>query len=135
MPGPAPTYQPTFTPEQLAACQRVIRQHSAPQAQVYRARLALLLHDDPARDNVSAGRQLGKHENWVRYWRRLWATEGFRLTDKPGRGRKPTFPPPCRWRRSRRWPANCRRGVTSRSAAIARPTWHAWSVSSPTPRR
>jgi len=34
MPGPAPTYQPTFTPEQLAECQRVVRQHSAPQAQV-----------------------------------------------------------------------------------------------------
>ena len=94
MPGPAPTYQPTFTPEQLADCQRVVRQHSAPQAQVYRARLALLLHADPALDNVSAGRQLGKHENWVRYWRRSWATEGFRLTDKPGRGRKPTFSPP-----------------------------------------
>ena len=93
MPGPAPTYQPTFTPEQLAECQRVIRQHSAPQAQVYRAKLALLLHDAPARDNVSAGRQLGKHEHWVRYWRRIWATEGFRLTDTPGRGRKPAFSP------------------------------------------
>jgi hypothetical protein len=94
MPGPAPAYQPTFTPEQLAACQRVIRQHSAPQAQVYRAKLALLLHDDPALDKVSAGRQLGKHENWVRSWRRPWLREGFRLTDRPGRGRKPTFPPP-----------------------------------------
>ena len=94
MPGPAPTYQPTFTPEQLAECQRVVRQHSAPQAQVSRAKLALLLHDAPALDNVSAGRQVGKHENWVRYWRRIWVTEGFRLTDKPGRGRKPTFSPP-----------------------------------------
>ena len=93
MPGPAPTYQPTFTPAQLAECQRVARRHSAPQAQVYRARLALLLHGDPTLDNVSAGRRLGKHENWVRYWRRIWATEGFRLADKPGRGRKPTFSP------------------------------------------
>ena len=94
MPGPAPTYQPSFTPEQLAECQRVVRQHSAPRAQVSRAKLALLLHDAPALDNVSAGRQVGKHENWVRYWRRIWATAGFRLTDKPGRGRKPTLPPP-----------------------------------------
>ncbi len=94
MPGPAPAYQPTCTREQLAECQRVIRQHSAPQAQVSRAKLALLLHDDPALDNVTAGRQLGKHENWVRYWRRTWATEGFRLTDKPGRGRKPALSPP-----------------------------------------
>jgi hypothetical protein len=29
MPGPAPTYQPTFTPEQLADCERLVRQHSA----------------------------------------------------------------------------------------------------------
>ena len=94
MAGPAPADQPTFTAAEVALCQRTVRQHSAPQAQVYRARLALLLHDEPALDNVAAGRRLGKHENWVRYWRRVWATEGFRLTDKPGRGRKPTFPPP-----------------------------------------
>ena len=93
MPGPAPTYQPTFTPEQLAACQRVIRQHSAPQAQVSRARLALLLHDVPALDNVSAGRQVGKHENWVRYWRRTWVREGFRLTTSQDVGASPRFPP------------------------------------------
>src|SRR5215207_9054355 len=94
MPGPAPTYQPTFADEAIATCQRLVRQHMAPQAQVYRAKLALLLHEQPAIDNPSAGRQLGKHANWARYWRRLWATEGFRLTDKPGRGRKPTLSPP-----------------------------------------
>ena len=93
MPGPAPAYRPTFTDEHLAACQRVVRQHSAPQAQVYRAKLALLLHDEPALDNVAAGRQLGKHENWVRYWRRIWATAGFRLAARGGQGRKPAFPP------------------------------------------
>ncbi len=94
MPGPAPTYRPTFTPEDIATCERLLRRPTAPQAQVERAKLALLLHDDPALDNVRAGRQLGKHENWVRYWRRTWVREGFRLTDKPGRGRKPTFSPP-----------------------------------------
>ena len=93
MPGPAPAYQPTFADEDIAQGQRLVRQHTAPHAQVYRAKLALLLHEQPALDNVTAGRQLGKHENWVRYWRRIWATEGFRLTDKPGRGRKPTFSP------------------------------------------
>jgi hypothetical protein len=44
-------------------------------------------------DNPTAGRRLGKHENWVRYWRRTWATAGFRLADQAGRGRKPAFPP------------------------------------------
>ena len=94
MPGPAPAYQPTFGADDLAHCRRVIRQHSAPQAQVARAKLALLLHEQPALDNVAAGRRLGKHENWVRYWRRTWVREGFRLSDKPGRGRKPAFSPP-----------------------------------------
>ena len=94
MPGPAPTYRPTFTPDEIAACEHLVRRPTAPQAQVERAKLALLLHDAPALDNVTAGRQLGKHENWVRYWRRTWVREGFRLTDKPGRGRKPALSPP-----------------------------------------
>ena len=94
MPGPPPTYQPTFTPDQLAECQRLVCRHTAPQLQVARARLALLLHDDPALDHATAARRLGKHPNWVRDWRRSWATDGFRLTDKPGRGRKPTVSPP-----------------------------------------
>ncbi len=94
MPGPAPTYQPTFTPEQLAACEHLVRQHSAAQLQVARAKLALLLHARPDLDTAAVGRQLGKHVNWVFRWRRAWATEGFRLTDKPGRGRKPALSPP-----------------------------------------
>ena len=93
MPGPHPHYQPVFTDEHIAVCTRLVRQRTAPQAQVYRARLALLLHAQPARDNPSAGRQLGQHENGVRYWRGTRATEGFRLADKPGRGRKPVFSP------------------------------------------
>jgi hypothetical protein len=93
MPGPLPLYQPTFTSDQIAACERLVRQHTAPQAQVYRAKLALLLHAQPRLDNPTAARQLGKHENWVRYWRRTWTTESFRLADKPGRGRKPVFSP------------------------------------------
>src|SRR5215211_1279400 len=94
MPGPAPTYQPTFTPEQVADCARLVRQHRAPQLQVARAKLALLLRDDPTMDHPTAARQLGKHPNWVRGWRRRWVHESFRLSDKPGRGRKPTFSPP-----------------------------------------
>jgi len=71
----------------------LIRRQSAPQARVYRAKLALLLHGQPALANEAAGRRLGKHANWVRSWRKAWATEGFRLADKSGRGRKPVSPP------------------------------------------
>ena len=93
MAGLAPTYQPTFTEAQVAECRTLLRRQSAPQAQVYRARLALLLHDDPRLDNEAAGRRLGKHANWVRYWRKRWSRSGFRLVDQGGRGRKPAFPP------------------------------------------
>ncbi len=93
MAGPAPTYQPTFSGAQIAECRALVRRQRAPQAQVYRAKLALLLHDNPALDNEAAGRHLGKHANWVRYWRKAWAQGGFRLADKPGRGRKPASPP------------------------------------------
>lgn len=125
MSGPSPLYRPAFTVEQIAECAHLVRQHSAPQAAVYRAKLALLLHAEPALDNPTAGRRVGKHENWGRYWRRIWATDGFRLHDKAGRGRKPASPP--RWRspRSRRWPANCRRSAMSRSVVIARQNWRA----------
>ncbi len=77
----------------MAECRALIRRQSAPQARVYRAKLALLLHGQPALANEAAGRRLGKHANWVRSWRKAWATEGFRLADKSGRGRKPVFPP------------------------------------------
>ena len=93
MAGPAPTYQPTFSAEQIADSRALIRRQSAPQAPVYRAKLALLLHAAPDLDNEAAGRQLGKHANWVRYWRKTWSRDGFRLADKGGRGRKPAFPP------------------------------------------
>ena len=93
MSGPAPTHQPTFTAKEIERCRDVIRRHSAPQDQVYRARLALLLHDDPTLDSVRAGELTAMHPNSVRNWRRAWATEGFRLNDLPGRGRKPRIPP------------------------------------------
>jgi len=94
MAGPAPAYQPTFTAAQVAACQTLLRRQTAPQAQAYRAKLALRLHADPRLDNEAAGRALGKHANWVRYWRRTWVRDGFRLTDKPGRGGRPALSPP-----------------------------------------
>src|SRR3954468_8808237 len=93
MAGPVPVYQPPFTAEQVALCARTARQHRAPQARVYRAKLAVLLHERPALDNVAAGRRLGKQEHWGRSWRRIWATDGVRLTDRGGQGRTPAFPP------------------------------------------
>ena len=88
-----PSYRPTFTPEQVRDCERLVRQQNAPRVQVARAKLALLLHAQPDLDNATAARRLGKHPNWVRYWRQTLGDGRLRLTDRPGRGRKPAFPP------------------------------------------
>lgn len=93
MSGPVPTYRPTFTPEQVRECERLVRRQNAPRVQVARAKLALLLHRQPDLDSVAAAGQLGQHPNRAYTWRKRWATSGFAVTDKPGRGRKPAFPP------------------------------------------
>jgi hypothetical protein len=93
MPGPSPIYRPLFTIDQLAEVQRIAHQHQAPHALVLRAQLVLLLHAQPARDNVSLAKELGQHSNWVYKWRKRWATSGFSLVDQQGRGRKPVFSP------------------------------------------
>ncbi len=110
MPGPAPTYRPTFTPEDIAACERLLRRPTAPRAHVERAKLALLLHAQPDLDPAAAARQGGRQVNWVFRWRRAWATAGCRVTDKPGRGRRPTLAPPGR---------GDRQGVGVRAAGAA----------------
>ena len=43
----------------MAACERRLRRPSAPQGQVARAKLALLLHARPDLDTAAAARQLG----------------------------------------------------------------------------
>jgi transposase len=59
---------------------------------VQRARLALLLHEQPDLRSPEAARRLGQSTSWVREWRRRWATEGFRLQDATRAGRRSPFP-------------------------------------------
>lgn len=93
MPGLKPIYCPVFTEDQIKEAERISTKHSAPYNQVQRAKLALLLHERPDIENPVAGHLLGRHENWVRYWRKRWCHEGFSLTDKHRSGRKPAFSP------------------------------------------
>ncbi len=93
MPGPKPYYRPTFTSEEIEQAKRIANKHTASYNQVQRAKLALLLHEKPDLQNPVAARILGRHEHWVRYWRKRWHDEGFSLTDKPRSGRKPAFSP------------------------------------------
>ncbi|MFN8559855.1 MAG: helix-turn-helix domain-containing protein [Dehalococcoidia bacterium] len=97
MPSPRPAYHPTFGSAEVAALERLVRKPTLAHRLVQRAKLALLLHRQPAIASVAAARQLGQHPNWVRTWRKRWATAGFSvaaLADQPRSGRPPTVSPP-----------------------------------------
>jgi len=53
---------------------------------VQRARLVLLLDEQPDLSSPEAARRLGQSPSWVRKWRRRWTLEGFGLSDgnRPG---------------------------------------------------
>lgn len=89
----APHYQPQLSDAAIAQARDVVRRSTSRQDHARRARLALLLAANPAISNPEAGRQVGMHPNAVRYWRKSWCSEPFRLTDLPGRGRKPRLSP------------------------------------------
>ena len=93
MPLPKPHYQPEFTPEQLAQARKRAAQHSAPQREVQRARLALLLAQHPELSHKEIGARCGLDDETVYKWRRRWATHGFSLTDAPRSGRPRAFSP------------------------------------------
>jgi predicted ArsR family transcriptional regulator len=93
MPGPLPVYRPRFSRSQLVEARKLVRKRQVPHALVQRARLVLLLAKEPTISNPGAGRQLGIHENTVRYWRQRWATEGCTLEDRPRSGRPSKFSP------------------------------------------
>lgn len=87
MPGPRPHYQPRFSEEERQQAEGVANQRRVAEAVQWRARLALLLSDEPHISNPEAGRRLGIHENTVRHWRQRWTREGLVLHDRPRPGR------------------------------------------------
>lgn len=93
MPLPKPHYQPQFTPEQLAQARKVAAQHSAPVAQVRRARLTLTLAAHPDLSHAEIGALCDLDDETVYKWRRRWATHGWSLTDAPRSGRPRRFSP------------------------------------------
>jgi hypothetical protein len=94
MPGPPPLNRPSFPAEFLDRAQHLALRRTAPSHLRQRARLVLLLHEQPLLSNVAAGARIDLHPNSVRLWRRRWAQGQFALEDRPGRGRDATFSPP-----------------------------------------
>jgi transposase len=93
MPCPVPKYRPAFSSDELDRARDVVRRRNAPHSMVQRAKLALLLADDPAMTCAEAGRRLDLHPNTPRTWRRRWTTEGFSLEDRARSGRPREFSP------------------------------------------
>ncbi len=89
--GPPLEWQPKFSGKQIRLARAVARQRSAAHAAVQRAQLALLLRRYPRIRSPEAARRLGQSVDWVYRWRRLWATSGFTLQDKPRAGRPRLF--------------------------------------------
>lgn len=84
---------PTFTEEDLMEAKLVAHSHHASHVKVTRARLALLLAENPTIHHTEAGKTLGIHEQTVLKWRRRWCKLGFSLDDSPRTGRPETFSP------------------------------------------
>ena len=90
--GPPPTYQPRFSEAEIAQAQSWARSQALPYAEVQRARLVLLLHEQPDIRSPQAARCLGRSTTWVCKWRRRWVEQGFSLQDASRPGRPPQFP-------------------------------------------
>ena len=93
MPGPQPLYQPKFSEEQIAEARDLVGRRQAPHGVVQRSQLDLLLLEYPGIPSPEAARRLGVHPNTIRYWRKRWDTDEFRLEDLPRSGRPPVFSP------------------------------------------
>ena len=89
----SPQYHPQFSAADLEKAREVVRRTSSRQDYVVRARIALLIAEQPLISNVAAARRIGVHENTIRHWRKVWCREGFRVEIGKGRGQKPRFSP------------------------------------------
>jgi transposase len=96
VPLPTSPHQPHFTAEQLARARKLAQQHSAPHRTVLRARLALVLAENPQITHAEAAARCGLRFSTVYKWRRRWAQEGpegWTLQDAPRPGRRGRFSP------------------------------------------
>src|SRR5262249_55072375 len=72
MPGPLPKYPVQLTPEQEAHLQHLSTCYTAPYAEVQRARILLLAHQQPTWRNAEIARQVGGCVQTVKHWRQRW---------------------------------------------------------------
>jgi transposase-like protein len=73
MAGSRAVHRPEFSLEELEEPRRLAIRHNAPFSEVMRARLALLIHEEPDLSHAEAGRRIGLDRETVYKWRRRWA--------------------------------------------------------------
>src|SRR5215510_13457507 len=92
MPGPLPKYPIQLTPEQEGYLQQLSTCYMAPFAEVQRARILLLAHQQRTWQNAEIARRVGCCVNTVKHWRQRWLqTDSVR--DAPRAGTRRTFTP------------------------------------------
>jgi hypothetical protein len=92
MPGPLPKYPIQLTLAQEVHLQQLSTCYTAPFAEVLRARILLLAHQQPPWRNAEIARQVGCCVNTVKHWRQRWLqTDSVR--DAPRAGTRRTFTP------------------------------------------
>ena len=87
MSGPLPHYRPHFTAKEIAQAREVVRQYHGSHAKVQRAKMVLVLAEDPTISTPKLAKWVGVHPNTAFKWRKRWTQEGFTLADHPRRGR------------------------------------------------
>jgi hypothetical protein len=92
MPGPLPKYPIQLTREQEVHLQQLSTCYTAPFAEVQRARILLLAHQQPTWRNAEIARPVGCCVHTVKPWRQRWLqTDSVR--DAPQAGTRRTFTP------------------------------------------
>jgi hypothetical protein len=86
-------HQPAFTDTQLTQARKSAAARSAPLREVLRARLTLLIAENPEISHAEAAQGCGLDRHTVYRWRRRWAEEGWSLEDAPRSGRPRAFSP------------------------------------------
>lgn len=78
--------------EQQEFLEAQLRRHNLSQAMSRRYRVVLCVANGMSL--VATAQQVGMSEKHIRKWLKRFLEEGFEgLKDRPGRGRKPSFPP------------------------------------------
>src|SRR5262245_39788281 len=92
MPGPVPKYPIQLTLEQEVQLQQLSTCYTAPFAEVQRARILRLAHQQPTGRNAEIARQGGCCVNTAKHWRPRWLQPDS-VRDAPRAGTRRTFTP------------------------------------------